>query len=228
MASGGSPSCWHHRLAATRQPPIRSAAPTHAALPRPLHDAAECVSHGGDALRVVRRGEADAVGFLFLVILDELRVDADRLSQGQRFLLGLVKIVLAIENGETRGDRPVEEVGLGEAKHEAALEVAKLGGEGQSFAETQEIIGLVGQADKGAGESADAPLQSDGLLALFLELEIEIDGAILGVALDLDGFVFLDALEVIELIEAKDADLKGDTPLRRVRLDVHCVRQPEL
>ena len=62
---------------------------------------------------------------------------------------------------------------------------------------------------KRAGESADAALQADGLFALFFQLEIEIDGAFFCVALDLDGFVFFDAIEVVELIEAKDADFPG-------------------
>ncbi len=52
-------------------------------------------------------------------------------------------------------------------------------------------------------------MQSDGLLALFPQLQIEIDRAFFGVALDLDGFVFFDALEIVELVEAEDADFPG-------------------
>ena len=52
-------------------------------------------------------------------------------------------------------------------------------------------------------------MQTDGLLALFLELEVEIDGTFLGVAFDLNGLVFLDAFEVVELIQAEDADFPG-------------------
>jgi len=64
----------------------------------------------------------------------------------------------------------IEEVRLGKAKHEATLNVAELGGEGESFAETEKIVGLIGESDEGAGQATDAALQTDGLLALFLEL----------------------------------------------------------
>jgi len=107
---------------------------------------------------------------------------------------------------EAGGDGPVEEVRFREAEHEAALKVAKLGGEGESFAETQEVVGLIGETDETTGQAADTALQPDGLFALFLQLQIQIDSAFLGVALDLDGFIFFDAFEIVELIEAEDAD----------------------
>ena len=50
-------------------------------------------------------------------------------------------------------------------------------------------------------------MQADGLLALFLQLEIDIDGAFLGVLLELDGFIGVDFVEIIELVEAQDADV---------------------
>ena len=114
---------------------------------------------------------------------------------------------LAIEDGEAGGDGAVEQIRLREAEHEAALQVAELRGEGQSFAEAQEVVGLIGKANEGACQSADATLQADGLLALFLKLEIEIDGPFFGIALDLDGLIFLNALEVVQLVETQNAEL---------------------
>ena len=110
---------------------------------------------------------------------------------------------------EAGGDGTIEEIGLGETELETALQVAELRGEGERFAETEEIVGLIGEADEAAGKTADAALQADGLLAFFFQLEVEIDGAFLGVALDLDGLVFFDALEIVELVEAEDADFPG-------------------
>ena len=44
------------------------------------------------------------------------------------------------------------------------------------------------------------PVEADGLLALLLELEQDVHGARLGVALDL-GVLRLDAVEIVELVE---------------------------
>ncbi len=52
-------------------------------------------------------------------------------------------------------------------------------------------------------------MQSDGLLAFFLQFQSEIDGAFFLIAFDLDGLVFLDAVEIIELIQAQNADFPG-------------------
>src|SRR5260370_7422938 len=65
----------------------------------------------------------------------------------------------------------------------------------------------MGKADEAAAQAADATLQPDGLLALFLELEVDVDGAFFTVALDLGGLVRFDLVEVVELIEAQDAEL---------------------
>jgi hypothetical protein len=89
-------------------------------------------------------GKHRKAGGVLRVILNELGVDADRLSESQGFLLGLVEVVAAAEDGETGGNGAVKEVRLGEAKHEASLQVAELSGESQSLPETQEIVGLIG------------------------------------------------------------------------------------
>src|SRR5882724_12032407 len=153
-----------------------------------------------------KHGEAGAG---LVVILDELRIDAHRLPLQERQLASLIETVAAGEDREAGGDGTVEKIGLGEAEHEAALNVAELRGEGESFAEAEKIVGLIGKANERAGQSADAALQTDGLLALFLELQGEVDSAFFLIAFDLDGLVFLDAIEVIELVQTEDTDFPG-------------------
>src|SRR5882672_4700700 len=153
-----------------------------------------------------KHGESGAV---LVVILDELGIDADRLPLQERQLASLIETVAAGEDRKTGGDGTVEKIGFGEAEHEAALNIAELRGEGESFAETEKIVGLIGKTNERAGQSADAALQTDGLLALFLELQGEVDSAFFLIAFDLDGLVFLDAIEVIELVQTQDADFPG-------------------
>src|SRR5712675_989021 len=154
-------------------------------------------------------GKHGEPGAVLVVILDELRVDADRLALQERQLASLVETVAAGEDREAGGDGAIEEVRLGKAKHEATLNVAELRGEGESFAEAEKIVGLIGESDERAGQATDAALQTDGLLALFLELQGEIDCAFFLIAFDLDGLVFLDSIEVIELVQTQDADFPG-------------------
>src|SRR5712692_164123 len=139
------------------------------------------------------------------IVLDKLRVDTDGLLQQQGFLSGLVKLIAAGKNCEASGDGPVKQIRLGKTKHEGARQTSELRGEGQRFAKTQEIVGLIGEADEAAGQSTDAALQTDGLLALFLEFEGNVDIAFLGVALDFGGLVRFDFVEIVELIQTEDA-----------------------
>src|SRR5882672_5636090 len=153
-----------------------------------------------------KHGESCAV---LIVALDELRIDTHRLALQERQLASLVETVAAGEDRKTGRDGAIEKIGLGEAEHEAALNVAELSGEGESFAEAEKIVGLIGETDERAGQAADPALQTDRLLALFLELQSEIDSAFFLIALDLNRFVFLDAVEVIELVQTQDADFPG-------------------
>src|SRR6267378_4203424 len=71
-------------------------------------------------------GENREAGAVLVVVLNELRVDADGLAGQERRLPGLVKLVPAGKNRETRGDGPVKEIGLGESEKETARKIAKL------------------------------------------------------------------------------------------------------
>src|SRR4029077_15270111 len=146
-------------------------------------------------------------GAVLRVILNVLRVDADGLSGGQRRLLRLVELIFVRENRESRRDRPVKQIRLRETAHQASLQVAELRGKRQRFAQAEEIVGLICQADESAIQSADTALQANGLFAFFFQLQQQVDSAVLGVALDFRGFVCFELGEVIQLIQAQDAQL---------------------
>jgi len=84
--------------------------------------------------------ENSEAGAVLRVVLNELRVDADGLLRQERFLLGLIKVVAAGEDGEARGDWTIEQVRLGKAKHERAGEIAELRRKGQSLAKAEEVV----------------------------------------------------------------------------------------
>ncbi len=73
-------------------------------------------------------------------------------------MLGLVETIAGAEHGETRRDRPVEQIRLREPKHQTPLDIADLRGHGQRFAKPQEVVGLIRQPDEGARQSAHAAL----------------------------------------------------------------------
>src|SRR5205823_4998117 len=152
-------------------------------------------------------GEKSEAGAVLIVILNELRVDADGLAGQESGLAGLVKLVAAGKNRETGGDGPVKEIRLGKSEEETARKIAELRGKSKSLAQSQKVVGLIGKANEAAGQAADATLQTDGLLALFLQLEVDVYGAFFTVALNLRSLVGLDLVEIVELIEAEDTEL---------------------
>ncbi len=79
--------------------------------------------------------------------------------------------------------------------------------DGEGFAEAEEVVGLVVEADEGAGEAGDAAVEADGVLALFLELEQQVDGAVVGVLAGSRVLVGLEGLEVVELVEAQEGEV---------------------
>src|SRR5207253_3849024 len=98
---------------------------------------------------------------------------------------------------------PVEKIRLGKSEEETAGKIAELRGKSKSLAQPQEIVGLISETDKAAGQAADATLQTDGLLALFLELEVDVYGAFFTVALNLRSLVGLDLVEIVRSEERR-------------------------
>ena len=99
------------------------------------------------------------------------------------------------------------QVGLGEAEVQVAREVADVGLHAQGFAQSEEVVGLVVQADEGAGEAADAAIQADGVLALLLHLEQQLDGGVLRVLVGLRVLFDLQRVKVVKLVQAQQAGL---------------------
>ena len=78
-------------------------------------------------------------------------------------------------------ERPVADVGLRESEEELAAHVAEVALHAERFAETEEVVGLVVEAEEGAGEAADAAVEADGVLALLLDLEQQVNRAGFGI-----------------------------------------------
>jgi len=72
--------------------------------------------------------------------------------------------------------------------------------------QAEEVVRLIRQADEPTSQPADAAIQPDRLFALLLNLQVQVYSAFLGVALDFDRFVRFDAVEIIQLVQAKDTD----------------------
>ena len=142
---------------------------------------------------------------VLVVILRRVRIELDALPNQQGSLAGLVETEPAGEDSEASGDGPVKQIGLGKTEQEIALPVAEFGGKGERLAQSQEVIGLVAEPNKAAGDAADAASQADGLLTLFLDLERDVYCAVLKVSLDF-GVLGFDRLEVIELVQPQDTD----------------------
>ena len=74
----------------------------------------------------------------------------------------------------------------------------------ERFAETEEVVRLIRETDEAARQSAHAAVEADRLLALFLHLQENIDGARFDVALQIRIFGF-DRIEIAELIKPQEA-----------------------
>jgi hypothetical protein len=115
-------------------------------------------------------GEADGL----LNVVEELRGEegVGLLAGDEGGFAGLVELEAADVEGEAGLQRSVENVGLGEAEEEGRLAVAILDGEGEGFAEAEEVVGLVVEADETAQDAAGAAAEADGVLALFFDLRV--------------------------------------------------------
>src|ERR1035441_7350416 len=96
-------------------------------------------------------------------------------------------------------------VRLREAKQELAAHVAKVALHTERFAESEEVVGLVVDAEERTGQSTDTAIQTDGVLALLLNLEEQVYGAGIGILMRFGILIYLEWLEIFELVEAKQA-----------------------
>ena len=101
--------------------------------------------------------------------------------------------------------RLVAEVRLGKAELQVALQIAEVGLHAQRLTQAQEVVGLVVEAEEGAGEAADAAIQADGVLALLVHAQQQVDGVVRLVLVRLGVLVDLERIEVVELVQAEQA-----------------------
>jgi len=144
-----------------------------------------------EAAERIAAGEGEA--FRSLVVILQQGGDGGVLvgAAGERIALGCVVIGFAVEDLEADIEGLVAEIGLVEGEEQIARETAGVGLDTEGFAESEEVVGLIIEAEEGAGETADAAVESDGVLAFFLDLEKQIDGACFSVLVGLG--VLLDA-----------------------------------
>src|SRR6202008_3818599 len=77
----------------------------------------------------------------------------------------------------------------------------------ECFTQAEEVVGLIVKADEGSAETADATVETDRVLALFLDLKEKIDGAILGILVGFGVLLDLQGIEIIELVETEETQL---------------------
>ena len=151
---------------------------------------------------------------IVLQVLQVGRRQIQILSGGNGILASLIIVGLPGIDLEAGLDGPVKQVGLGESEHQVALTAAETGVYGKRLAQSKEIVGAVIETDKGAGQTADAALQSDAVLPFLMHFQREIDCAILlvQVAFGRIGIVGLELIKIAELVQAQQAQL----PVMRV------------
>src|SRR6185437_6475634 len=101
----------------------------------------------------------------------------------------------------------VADIGLRKPEQKLPAEVAEIRLQAQSLAQAKEIVRLVIDSQEGTGLAADAAVHTYRVLALFLYLQQEAHGAVVGV---LDGFgilVHLQRVEILQLVEPVQAVL---------------------
>ncbi len=126
---------------------------------------------------------------------------------GGLVVLGRVEVLLVVEELEADVQRAVAHIGLREAEHELAAHVAQVALQTERFAQAQEVVGLVVHAQEGARQAADAAVQADRVLALFLHLQQQVNRAGLGILVGLGVLIHLQRFEVLQLVQAQQAVL---------------------
>ena len=114
--------------------------------------------------------------------------------------------------------RAIEQIRLGEAERDVVLQRSDLRLQGERFAQAEEVVGGIVQADERSGDAGNAAVQADRILAALLDLQRDVDRVGARVALQFVGFVFLQGFEIAELIQAQDTGIpEGASCRRRLR-----------
>ena len=73
------------------------------------------------------------------------------------------------------------------------------------FAQSQEVVGRIGEPHEASGDLGNASAELDGVLAALPDLQRQVDGMVVVIRLHIDGGVFLQRLEISQLVQAQDA-----------------------
>ena len=145
-----------------------------------------------------------------VVVLSQrlLRCGKVRRDSGSGLIvLGGVEVLLVVVDLEADVERAIANVRLREAKEELAAYVAKVALQAERFAQAEEVVGLVVDAEERARQAADTAVQADRVLALFLDLQQQVHGSCVGILMGLRVLLDLERLEVLQLVEAQEAVL---------------------
>src|SRR5258708_35151030 len=106
-------------------------------------------------------------------------------------------------------ERPVEHVRLRKAEAHAPRQVPQACLHLQRFTQTEEVIGRIVNAHECAFQSADAAIQANAVLALFVYFQRKVDQAVFLVQLANRSvrIVGLQLVEVSQLVQAQQAQL---------------------
>ena len=92
-------------------------------------------------------------------------------------------------------------------KVNVTADIAQIRLQAERLAQAKEVVGLVVDADECARHAAEAAIHADRVLAFFLHLEQQLDGAVIRVLVGFGVLVDLERLEVLQLVEAEQAVL---------------------
>src|ERR1039458_7204213 len=120
---------------------------------------------------------------------------------GDGIRLGRVVIRLLREHLETYRNRLVAQIWLVESEAQIALQVADVGGGRQRLAQPEKVVGGVFQPDEGARQAADAAVDANRVLPLLLDLQQQLDGAVVRVLVGLGVVVHLQRVEEPQLVQ---------------------------
>ena len=163
----------------------------------------------GVPLERIAEREVQAGGGLVVVLRQRLL----RLGQVRRLaglglvVLGRVEVLFVVENLEAHIERAVADIRLREAEDKLAADAAQVALQAERFAQAEEVIGLVVDAQKRAGLAAHAAIQPDRVLALLFHLQQQVHRARLGVLVGLRVLIHLEGFKVLQLVQPHQAVL---------------------
>ena len=127
----------------------------------------------------------------------------------QRGLPSLIVNELLTIHRKTDCDLAIQEVRLGEAKHNIFLQSADVCLDREGLAQTEEVVGAVTQADERASQSTHAAGKTDLVFASFSYFQREVDQAVFFVEMALGhvGILWFQLLEESQLVQPLQAQL---------------------